>query len=83
MDKHIYLHAIHSISDYYDSKATLNTLKKILQANAILSARMQNKKYHTILFNGVDYISLCDYEKKNITQIPLHNAYEDYLRYSL
>lgn len=61
MDNKIYLHGIHSLSDNYDSKTTLKILKKVIQSNALLSARMQNKKHHIALFNGLDYISLCDY----------------------
>lgn len=80
MDKKIYLHGIYSLSDYYDSKTTLKILKKILQSDALLSARLQNKKYHPILFNGLDYISLCDFERKDISRI---NSFDNYIRYSL
>ncbi len=80
MDNKIYLHGIHSLSDSYDSRTTLKILKKVLQSNALLSAKMQNKKFYIILFNGLDYISLCDYEKKDTTN---NNAYENYIRYSL
>lgn len=81
MDNKIYLHGIHSLSDNYDSKTTLKILKKVIQSNALLSARMQNKKHHIVLFNGLDYISLCDYEKKDISNE--YSSYENYIRYSL
>lgn len=83
MDKKIYLHGIYSISDYYDSRMTLKILKKILESDAVLSARLQGKKNHIVLFNGMDYISLCDYEKNGIHILDYSNAFENYARYSL
>lgn len=83
MDKEIYLHGIYSLSDYYDSKMTLKILKKILESNAILSARLQKKFFHIVLFNGIDYISLCDYEKSEKYRLIETNSYETYIRYSL
>ena len=83
MDKKIYLHGIYSISDYYDSRMTLKILKKILESDAVLSARLQGKKNHIVLFNGMDYISLCDYEKNGIHILDNSNAFENYVRYSL
>lgn len=86
MDKSICLHGIYAKSDLYISSITMKILQAILEDNAILSARMQDNKstkgYHgNSLYNGVDYISLCDYEKKKIS--PSYNSYENYIRYSL
>ena len=83
MDEKVYLHAIYAISEIYNSKMTLMVLKSILESNALLSARLQHKRSHNVLFNGMDYISLCDYEKRDKFLEPKHNSYEMYIRYSL
>ena len=83
MDKQIYLHGIYATSDIYDNITTLRILKQILLSDALLSARRQNIKDHKALFNGLDYISLCDYEKRDQYLIKKFNAYESYIKYSL
>lgn len=83
MEEKIYLHGIYAASDIYDSKTTLKIFKHILKDNALLSARLQNRTDFSILFNGLDYISLCDYEKRLYNLNNMKNAYESYIRYSL
>ena len=83
MEKEIYLHGICATSSLYDDKPTKKILKQILKDNALLSARLQNKLNNSILFNGLDYISLCDYEKRFEKIGNEYNAYEAYIRYSL
>ena len=81
MEKDICLHAIYAKSDFYNARATLKILKTILSSNALLSANKQNIKKHQILYNGLDYISLCDYSNAQIYDET--SAYENYIRYSL
>ena len=83
MDKNIYLHAIYAKSDLYDPASTLRVLKQILKSQALLSKRMQNKAKSDVYFNGIDYISLCDYNKRTEKYKRRYNAYEGYIRYSL
>lgn len=92
MDKKIYLHGI-SPSSNYNSSLTLYTLSRILQSRYLLSLRLQ-KKSSKNGFNGLDYISLCDYEKRFeinsntensilSSNIDGYNAFNYYIRYSL
>lgn len=83
MDKEIYLHGIYAKSELYDSKPTIRVLKQILKDNALLSAKLQHKIGPSILFNGMDYISLCDYQKRFDKINTMDNAYEAYIKYSL
>jgi len=66
MEKEIYLKTINNgvHLDYY-SKKQLRTLETILKAGAIYSRRMAGKA-EGINFAGLDYISLTDYEKKDV-----------------
>ena len=83
MDKRIYMHGIYAKSEIYDSKRTLSILKSILTSRALLSARLQGKKEAIVYFNGQDYISLCDYEKRDLPSPVGANAFEGYVRCSL
>lgn len=83
MNNQIYLHGIYAKSEIYNSKMTLKILKEILEADALLSARLQKMDSYPTYFNGMDYISLCDYEKRNILSSDGFNSYEEYIRYSL
>ena len=74
----IYLHAIYALSSRYNSKETLQKLKYILESNALLSKKMQEKD-DAYGFNGLDYISICDYDKRNL----LHPRLKDYNSYYL
>lgn len=85
MDKNIYLHAISSVpDDYYHSKETTKVLLKILKRRALLCTRLQRKGSYGG-FNGGNYVSLCDYEKRNKYKnyMGKYNAYHTYIRYSL
>lgn len=64
MRKDVYLHAIHASSTEYSSKKTLEILEQILKSGAILSSRLSGQRCNNN-FSGCDYISLCDYERKN------------------
>ena len=83
MDKSIYLHGIYASSEIYDNATTIRILKKILISNDLLSARLQNRKFYKPMFNGYDYISLCDYEKREYSLLDRYNSYEAYIKYSL
>ena len=79
MRKDIYLHALHASSIEYSSKKTLELLEKILKSGAILSSRLSGQKCNNN-FSGRDYISLCDYERKNRGKgfRKTYNAYYQY-----
>lgn len=90
MDKKIYLHGINASFDNYNSRETIKKLKSILESKALLSLRKQEKA-PTLGFNGMDYISLCDYEKKDLfnpgyitsKENLKYNAYNGYIKQSL
>lgn len=83
MDKKLYLHGIYTSGELYDSKETLKILKKILVSNALLSNRQQGIDKEKVSFSGLDYISLCDYEKRYEFLGYKYNAYEIFIRNSL
>ena len=83
MDKDICLHATYATSDTYSQITTIHILKKILKSKAVLSKRLQKQNDTVTGFNGLDYISLCDYSKKEEHYIRKYNAFEGYIRYSL
>lgn len=85
MDREIYLHAINSVpDDYYHPDETNKTLLQILKRRALLSSKLQRRR-STGGFNGRDYVSLCDYDKRNDYKkfMGKYNAYHSYIRYSL
>ena len=85
MDRNIYLHAINSVPDeYYHPEETNKILLQILKRRAILSSKLQRRR-STGGFNGYDYVSLCDYAKRNDYKsfMGKYNAYHTYVRYSL
>ena len=83
MDKQLYLHGIYTAGELYNSKDTLKILRKILISNALLSNRLQGIEEKKISFSGLDYISLCDYEKKDICLGYNYNAYQIFIKNSL
>ena len=64
MRNDIYLHSLHASNIEYSSKKTLELLEKILKSGAVLSTRLSGEKCNNN-FTGRDYISLCDYERRN------------------
>lgn len=85
MDREIYLHAINSVpDDYYHPDETNKTLLQILKRRALLSTKLQRRR-PTGGFNGRDYVSLCDYDKRNDYKkfMGKYNAFYIYVRYSL
>ena len=83
MEHNIYMHAINARYEY-DSLSTRITLYKILKCNALLSLRKQ-RRFNKGGFAGRDYISLCDYSKKDIVNngVNEYNSYYAYIRNSL
>ena len=79
MKKDVYLHALHASNVEYSSKKTLELLEKILKSGALLSSRLSGQKCGNN-FSGRDYISLCDYERKNRGKGPgkTYNAFYQY-----
>lgn len=85
MNKDIYLHAICvSSNERLQIIETQRKLCKILESRALLSSKLRNERF-SYGFNGKDYISLCDYEKRNIKKgsSGKYNAYYSYIRNSL
>lgn len=85
MNDKIYIHGITSQNyKQYNSLYLRKVLKQILKSDAILSTKLQ-KKPSTQGFNGSNYISLCDYEKRFLypEEHEDYNSYELYIRYSI
>lgn len=86
MDENICLHAIYAKSELCNGPIyehnTLCTLEKILNSKALLSRRLQKNNDFTF-FNGLDYISLCDYSKRQERYLYQTNSYEGYIKHSL
>ena len=94
MDKSVYLHGISAYDDLYNPRYTNRLLEDILKSEALLSFNKQISKYGKnryrerdgrIGFNGVDYISLCDYEKRyeRFPDRRHYNSFHAYILYSL
>ena len=64
MNEDICLHAINSSYELNYRKMNLIKLELILKDNALLSRRLQGLNFSSG-FNGMDYISLCDYQKRS------------------
>ncbi len=86
-----YLHAIDCQNDnLFDGDRSLNTLKTILDSGELKSKRLRgitDKSYGG--WNGLDYISLCDYRRKdnrpydNDKFLKGYTSYEIYIKKSL
>lgn len=83
MEHDIYMHAINARYEY-DSVGTRVVLYKILKCNALLSLRKQ-RRFNKGGFAGKDYISLCDYSKKDLVNdgVDDYNSYHTYIKNSL
>lgn len=83
--ENIYLHAINANSRSYLSIQTQKILNSILSDDAILSLRLQKKFEYSYSFSGIDYISLCDYDKRKLAhkEDRLYNSFNSYIRHSL
>lgn len=91
--ENVYLHAM-NVGKEYNSLTTLKVFSEILKTKYLLSLRLQNKETRGG-FNGIDYISLCDYQKRyiiNSEKPPYlleeiypegYNSYNCYVRRSL
>ena len=84
MNEDICLHAINGYYEMYYPKLNLKVLESILKDNALLSRRLQGIT-NSSGFNGLDYISLCDYQKRNMyhTNNPHYTAFNAYIKESL
>jgi hypothetical protein len=68
MTDKIYLHGINANEKgIYDSYSTIKKVGKILRSRYLLTLKQQRQIF-SYGFNGVDYISLCDYEKRDIAK---------------
>ena len=84
MNEDICLHAINAYYEIYYQKLNLKVLESILKSNALLSRRLQGLESSTG-FNGMDYISLCNYRKRNIHPFnhPEYTSYDGYIKESI
>ncbi len=85
MNEKVYMHGIgYGKKDYYSPKEQRLVLAKILASNALLSRRLLGMS-ESYGFNGLDYISLCDYEKKEELSEgrKSYNAYHSYIKNSV
>ncbi len=85
MEKHVYMHGVgYGKSIWYDPKEQEVILGKILASGALLSMRLQGRKSNDG-FSGLDYVSLCDYDKKDQynTGRKKYNTYQQYIINSL
>ena len=82
MEERVYMHTVNN--RYFNSRRDIKVLSSILDSNAILSLRRQGKS-HSSSFAGLDYISLCDYEKRKITNNDLlyYNSFYAYIRHGI
>ncbi len=75
-------HAIEVNEDYYDTDKTLEKLEKIIQDGYLYSRRLQKDLDRTKGgFQGLDYISFCDNEKKNARPYQGRGFYKGYTAY--
>jgi len=83
MNQDICLHAINTHNNY-NLKLSNQKLTNILRSNALLSRKLQGIN-DSKGFNGIDYISLCDYQKRNIHPInhQKYTSFEAYIRDSI
>ena len=82
MNKKVYMHAINCEDNSFDEQ--FNVLKKIISSQALLSGRLQGQEA-SFGYNGYDYISLCDFERRNLYPVDKegYNAYNGYIKYGL
>ena len=80
-----YLHAVHSNSDStFDDKIILTSLVQVLKSKKILSKRkMKDLSLKKGGWNGLDYISICDYSKRNAPTFENREYYKGYNAYEL
>lgn len=77
-------HAIEVNEDYYDMDKSLEKLEKIMQAGYLYSRRLQKDLDRTKGgFQGLDYISFCDNEKRMLDLIKEEVFIKDILRISV
>lgn len=83
--KDIYLHGIATHSESFDFESSLCTLSRILDSKEISSRRRLGLTHGKQGFNGLDYVSLCDYDKRSITSSSndMYNGYYGYVMFGL
>ena len=85
MNEHVYMHGVGYLpSGFYVPEDQRQILEKIFNSGALLSMRLQGRKSNEG-FSGLDYISLCDLEKKHLknTGRRNYNTYYNYVINSL
>lgn len=82
MKDKVYMHAVSNNSFDFDEQ--LSVLFDVLDTGRLLSLRKQGID-EPRGYAGVDYISLCDYEKRNMHPLghERYNSYYQYIRYGI
>ena len=83
MDKKVYLHAVHpNYFDFYKDNKYYEIFESILKDGSILSPRLRGIGTNND-FCGPDFISLCDYEKRDIGFPDKHGIYNGFNSYCI
>ena len=85
MNEHVYMHGVGNYPTYnkYSPDNQRKILEKIFDSGALLSMRKQGRPSNNG-FSGLDYVSLCDYEKrKEYNKKRFYNTYYSYIINSL
>ena len=80
-----YLHAIEPYGERnpFDIELALDKLEKVISSGYILSRRQRGDTKKSIGgWNGIDYISLCDYSKRNNPPYNNDERFKDYTAYN-
>lgn len=80
-----YLHAIEPYGERnpFDIELALNKLEEVVSSGYILSRRQRGDNKKSIGgWNGIDYISLCDYSKRNNPPYNNDERFKDYTAYT-
>ena len=80
MNEKVYMHSI----KHYKMNDQINAFISIFNDGYVLSKRNQGKTFSDN-FSGLDYISLCDYEKRNMypQDNKYYNSYYSYIRHGI
>ena len=81
MNEKVYMHGLGK--NYSDLDGQINLLFEILETGALLSLSNQHINIPSG-YNGVDYISLCDYERREMyNEFKVYNSYNLFIKKSI
>ena len=82
MNKSVYMHT--TSNRQFNSRKDINAISSVLDSGFLLSLRNQGiSESHS--FAGLDHISLCDYERNEITNngLEFYNSFYSYIRHGI